>query len=93
MWGVVICCGAQKEKVDPNRNKTNSGGKYTQRWFAEIYDQERDSSAVFQEMPFHYIEVAHLLVRHAKDCFEDLYRVDPPPPSTHTHTQKPIHQY
>jgi len=41
----------------------------------EVYDQERDSSAVFQELPFYYIEIAHLLVRHAKDCFDDLYKV------------------
>lgn len=42
---------------------------------AELYDQERDTAAVFQELPFYYIEIAHLLVRHAKDCFSEAYRV------------------
>lgn len=41
----------------------------------ELYDQERDTAAVFQELPFHYIEIAHLLLRHAKDCFSELYKV------------------
>ena len=42
---------------------------------ADIYDRERDTAAVFQELPFHYIEIAYLLLRHAKDCFPDLYKV------------------
>ena len=52
--------------------------------YAEVYDQERDSSAVFQELPFYYIEIAHLLLRHAKDCFDDLYKVALPPYSLHS---------
>ena len=42
---------------------------------AELYEQERDTAAVFQELPFHYVEIAHILLRHAKDCFSDLYKV------------------
>ena len=37
---------------------------------------ERDRSDAFQPLPFHYIEIAHLLFTHAKDAFAgDFYRV------------------
>jgi len=41
--------------------------------------EEQAHEAIFQPLPFHYIEVAHLLLRHAKEAFEEgndvLYQV------------------
>lgn len=43
---------------------------------AEIEELERDRSDAFQPLPFHYIELAHMLFTHAKDTFGgDFYRV------------------
>ena len=53
---------------------------------ADILEKERENAAVFQELPFHYNEVAHLLLRHARDCFEDLYRV------SYSHLQSPFQE-
>ena len=40
-----------------------------------VYDEERQNRGVFQPLPFHYIEVATVLFRDAKDTFgENLYR-------------------
>ncbi len=36
---------------------------------AEVFEAERRTSSVFQEMPWHYLEVAHLLLTSAKECF------------------------
>ena len=52
---------------------------------ADILEKERETAAVFQELPFHYVEIAHVLLRHARDCFEDLYRVCPQPAQDQAH--------
>ena len=45
----------------------------------DVLAEEQAHEAIFQPLPFHYIEVAHLLLRHAKDAFEEaddvLYQV------------------
>ena len=38
---------------------------------AEVLEQEERLQAVFQPLPMHYIEIAHLLLTHAKDTFSD----------------------
>ena len=38
---------------------------------AEVLEQEERLQAVFQPLPMHYIETAHLLLTHAKDTFSD----------------------
>ena len=46
---------------------------------ADVLAEEQAHEAIFQPLPFHYIEVAHLLLRHAKEAFEEgndvLYQV------------------
>lgn len=46
---------------------------------ADVLAEEEAHEAIFQPLPFHYIEVAHLLLRHAKEAFEEgdntLYQV------------------
>ena len=37
----------------------------------EVLAEEQAHEAIFQPLPFHYIEVAHLLLRHAKEAFEE----------------------
>lgn len=37
----------------------------------DVLAEEQAHEAIFQPLPFHYIEVAHLLLRHAKDAFEE----------------------
>ena len=45
---------------------------------AVVEELERDRSDAFQPLPFHYIEIAHMLCTHAKDTFGgDFYRVHP----------------
>ena len=45
----------------------------------DVLAEEQAHEAIFQPLPFHYIEVAHLLLRHAKEAFEEgndvLYQV------------------
>ena len=36
----------------------------------DVLAQEQAHEAIFQPLPFHYIEIAHLLLRHAKEVFE-----------------------
>ena len=36
---------------------------------AELYDEERTTSAVFQPVPYHYIEISRQLLMFAKDSF------------------------
>ncbi len=36
---------------------------------AGLYDEERTTPAVFQPVPYHYIEVSRQLLMFAKDCF------------------------
>ena len=38
-------------------------------WRADIYEQERGGSLEFQPLPFRYLEVAHVLLTNAKECF------------------------
>ena len=46
---------------------------------AVVEELERDRSDAFQPLPFHYVEIAHLLFTHAKDTFGgDFYRVRGP---------------
>ncbi|KAK9840239.1 hypothetical protein WJX74_006059 [Apatococcus lobatus] len=41
----------------------------------ELYDQERSMAAVFQHVPYHYIEISRLLLMFAKDSFgSDFHR-------------------
>ena len=55
---------------------------------AVVFDQERDHGEVFQELPFHYLEIAEVLMRQAKEDFsEDLYKVRPSCPTRDTATQ------
>ena len=43
---------------------------------AELYDQERSMAAIFQPVPYHYIEISRLLLMFAKDSFgSDFHRV------------------
>lgn len=37
----------------------------------DVLAEEEAHEAIFQPLPFHYIEVAHLLLRHAKEAFEE----------------------
>ncbi|DBA85871.1 hypothetical protein WJX77_008571 [Trebouxia sp. C0004] len=37
----------------------------------DVLAEEQAHEAIFQPLPFHYIEVAHLLLRHAKEAFEE----------------------
>ena len=50
----------------------------------DVLAEEQAHEAIFQPLPFHYIEVAHLLLRHAKEAFEEgndvLYQVRFPLP-------------
>lgn len=47
--------------------------------YADVLAEEQAHEAIFQPLPFHYIEVAQLLLRHAKGAFEEssdvLYQV------------------
>ena len=47
--------------------------------WTDVLAEEQAHEAIFQPLPFHYIEVAHLLLRHAKEAFEEaddaLYQV------------------
>ena len=36
---------------------------------AGILDEEKSTAAVFQPVPFHYLEIAKVLFAEAKDCF------------------------
>ena len=38
---------------------------------SDVLAEEQAHEAIFQPLPFHYIEVAHLLLRHAKDAFQE----------------------
>lgn len=41
----------------------------------ELYDQERSMAAIFQPVPYHYIEISRLLLMFAKDSFgSDFHR-------------------
>lgn len=43
-----------------------------------MLEDERSRAEVFQPLPFHYVEVAHVLFTQAKSCFGDqLYQVTP----------------
>jgi hypothetical protein len=35
----------------------------------DVLDEERSSSAAFYPLPFHYIEIAHLLFQYCRDGF------------------------
>lgn len=35
----------------------------------EVFQAEKQTSSVFQELPWHYLEIAHVLLTSAKDCF------------------------
>lgn len=34
-----------------------------------MFEAERRTSSAFQQVAWHYLEVAHLLLSHAKECF------------------------
>jgi len=34
-----------------------------------LLDEEKSTAAVFQPVPFHYLEIAKVLFAEAKDCF------------------------
>ena len=36
---------------------------------AALLDEEKSTAAVFQPVPFHYLEIAKVLFAEAKDCF------------------------
>ena len=36
-----------------------------------VLDDERSRAEVFQELPFHYVEIAHILLTQSKDTFGD----------------------
>lgn len=36
---------------------------------AAILDEERSTAAVFQPVPFHYLEIAKVLFAETKECF------------------------
>jgi hypothetical protein len=36
---------------------------------ADVFEAEKQTSSVFQELPWHYLEVAHVLLTNAKECF------------------------
>lgn len=43
---------------------------------AEALDQEKITAAVFQRLPFHYLEISKILFMHAKEAFgADLLKV------------------
>ena len=44
---------------------------------ADVLEAERSTAAVFQPLPFQYLEVAHVLLNDAKDSFtaEEYYKV------------------
>ena len=45
---------------------------------AGILDEEKSTAAVFQPVPFHYLEIAKVLFAEAKDCFgADMLKVYP----------------
>lgn len=39
---------------------------------AAVCEAEKGTSSVFQELPWHYLEVAHVLLTSAKDCFSSV---------------------
>ena len=46
---------------------------------AGVLEAERSTAAVFQPLPFRYLEVAHVLLTDAKDSFvaDEYYKVVP----------------
>ena len=72
---VIACCTTNNRwccRSFCSISKIQTGG-------ADVLAEEQAHEAIFQPLPFHYIEVAHLLLRHAKDAFEEgddvLYQV------------------
>ena len=46
--------------------------------YADVLEAERNRPETFQELPLHYMEIAHLLFTYAKDSFGvDLVQVTP----------------
>lgn len=44
--------------------------------YADVLEDERNRPEAFQELPLHYMEIAHLLFTYAKDSFgADLVQV------------------
>lgn len=41
----------------------------SRRCCAGVLEKERDTAMVFEPLPYHYLEVAHLLFTYAKDSF------------------------
>jgi hypothetical protein len=39
---------------------------------ADVFEAEKQTSSVFQELPWHYLEVAHVLLTSAKECFSSV---------------------
>lgn len=37
-----------------------------------MFEAEKQTSSVFQELPWHYLEVAHVLLTSAKECFSSV---------------------
>ena len=46
-----------------------------------MFEAEKQTSSVFQELPWHYLEVAHVLLTSAKECFS----------SVKEHMEVPLH--
>ncbi|KAM4093997.1 hypothetical protein ACB094_06G161300 [Castanea mollissima] len=41
----------------------------------QVLEAERDSQRVFEQLPFHYVEISRLLFDHARDDIPDVYMV------------------
>lgn len=37
-----------------------------------MFEAEKQTSSVFQELPWQYLEVAHVLLTSAKECFSSV---------------------